>query len=214
MVQAFGRQRQAHQAAAVAGHEIDRLGRDLGGSHGQIALVLAVLVVHHDDHPAGANRHQRVLDRRERALAPCALGHSHCAPLHHRCLNPSTARATYFPTISHSRLTRSPARKDDKFVCRQVQGTIMTSKRAASSRATVRLTPLRAIDPFETTRCASAAGSSTPIQWASPSASTRSTATAASTWPCTRWPPRRVSARAARSRLTACEGRTALSVVT
>jgi hypothetical protein len=49
----FG-QRQAHQAARVADHEIDRLGRDEVGRQDQVALVFAVFFVDQNDHAAGA----------------------------------------------------------------------------------------------------------------------------------------------------------------
>ncbi len=45
-----GRQREADQAAAVFGHEVDRFGSDLFGGDHQIALILAVFVVHENDH--------------------------------------------------------------------------------------------------------------------------------------------------------------------
>ncbi len=44
---------EADEAAAVAGHEVDGLGGDVLGGQGEVALVLAVLVVDHDDHAAG-----------------------------------------------------------------------------------------------------------------------------------------------------------------
>ena len=44
---------EADEAAAVAGHEVDSLGSDVLGGQGEIAFVLAVLVVDHDDHAAG-----------------------------------------------------------------------------------------------------------------------------------------------------------------
>ena len=56
-------------------HEVDGLRRDLRRRHRQIAFVLAILVVDDDDHLAGANRLEGVLDRRERrppAIAPLA----------------------------------------------------------------------------------------------------------------------------------------------
>ena len=46
-------QRQADQAAAVFGHEVDRFGRDEFRRQHQVALVLAVFLVHQDDHFAG-----------------------------------------------------------------------------------------------------------------------------------------------------------------
>jgi len=45
-------QRQADQAAAVARHEVDVLGAGKRGCHDQVAFVLAVLVIHDDDHLA------------------------------------------------------------------------------------------------------------------------------------------------------------------
>ena len=50
----FG-QGEADQAAGVLGHEVDGLGRDFIGGHGQVAFVFAVFVVHQDDHAALAN---------------------------------------------------------------------------------------------------------------------------------------------------------------
>ena len=47
-------EREADEAARVRGHEVDRLGRDeVGGQH-EVALVLAVLLVHQHDHAAVA----------------------------------------------------------------------------------------------------------------------------------------------------------------
>ena len=43
-------------------------GRDLLGRDRQVSLVLPVLVIHHDDHLAGANGGNRLLDRGE---GPC-----------------------------------------------------------------------------------------------------------------------------------------------
>jgi len=51
LVQPLSRHGQADQPTAVAGHEVDDLRRGLLGGDGQIAFVLAVLVVHDDDHP-------------------------------------------------------------------------------------------------------------------------------------------------------------------
>ena len=55
MVGALLGQRQADQPPPIAGHEVDRLRGHILRGQGQIALVLAVLVVHHDDHAPGAN---------------------------------------------------------------------------------------------------------------------------------------------------------------
>ena len=59
--------RQADQAAPFGGHEVDRLGRDLLRGHAEVALVLAVLVVHDDDHAAGLVLGDRLLDGRDGA---------------------------------------------------------------------------------------------------------------------------------------------------
>ena len=48
------REREADQAAAEAGHEVDVLRPHGVGAHEEVALVLAVLVVHEDHHLAGA----------------------------------------------------------------------------------------------------------------------------------------------------------------
>ncbi len=61
------RQRHADEAAAVARHEVDGLGRDLLGGHDEVAFVLAVLVVDHDEHAACANLGDGLLDRRRTA---------------------------------------------------------------------------------------------------------------------------------------------------
>jgi len=45
----------AHQAAAVLGHEVDGFGGDFLGGYGQVAFVLAVLVVYQHNHAALAN---------------------------------------------------------------------------------------------------------------------------------------------------------------
>jgi len=55
-------QRNADQTASVLGHEIDRLGRHFARGHDQIALVLALGIVGHNDHLAGAHVLQHGLD--------------------------------------------------------------------------------------------------------------------------------------------------------
>jgi len=55
-------ERQADEPPAVRGHEVDVLRRDTLGGDAQVALVLPVLVVHQDDHAAGADVLQRLLD--------------------------------------------------------------------------------------------------------------------------------------------------------
>ncbi len=58
-------QRQADQAAAMGRHEVDGFGRDGLGRNGQVALVFAVLVVHHNQHAARAKVFQSVWDGSE-----------------------------------------------------------------------------------------------------------------------------------------------------
>ena len=45
----------ADEAAAVFGHEVDGVGGDFFGGHGEVAFVFAVLVVNENDHAALAN---------------------------------------------------------------------------------------------------------------------------------------------------------------
>ena len=56
-------QRQADQAAAMLGHEVDGFRRDEFGGQHQVALVLAVFLVHQDDHFAGLEVGDDVLYR-------------------------------------------------------------------------------------------------------------------------------------------------------
>jgi len=64
---------EADEPSPVAGHEIDRLGGDELRGEGQVALVLAVLVVHEDDHPAVADVRDGILDLRKRHSVPALL---------------------------------------------------------------------------------------------------------------------------------------------
>ena len=59
---------QADESPAVGCHEVDGLRRDELGRHGQVALVLPVLIVHHDDHPAALDLLESLLDGRESFL--------------------------------------------------------------------------------------------------------------------------------------------------
>ena len=62
--------RHADQPAGVFAHEIDGVGRDHLRRHHEVALVLAVLVVEHDDHLSRANVGDRIVDRVERPVPP------------------------------------------------------------------------------------------------------------------------------------------------
>ena len=55
LVAALFGERQADQAAAVLGHEVDGFGGDFFGGHGEVAFVFAVFVVDEDDHAALAD---------------------------------------------------------------------------------------------------------------------------------------------------------------
>ena len=98
LLAALGRQRQADQPATLLRHEVDRLRRRELRRERQIALVLAVLVVAHDDHPALPDLLERLLDRREGG------GRSGLAHV----LLASNRRSTCFASTSASRLTLSP----------------------------------------------------------------------------------------------------------
>ena len=66
-------QRQADQAAAVLGHEVDGVGRGHLRGDDQIALVLAVLGIDQDDHAAVAQIVDDLGDGRQEALAFCVF---------------------------------------------------------------------------------------------------------------------------------------------
>ena len=70
LVGALGGEREADEPAAVGGHEVDGLGGDVRGRADQVAFVLAVLVVGHDDHPPLADVLDGVLDTVERHGPP------------------------------------------------------------------------------------------------------------------------------------------------
>ncbi len=55
-------EREADQAARMAGHEVDRLGGGELGGDDEIALVLAVLVIDQDEHPPGPRLLDELLD--------------------------------------------------------------------------------------------------------------------------------------------------------
>ena len=68
LLAALARQRQAYQATAVRRHIIDVLRPHLLGRHDQVTFVLTVLVVDHDDHLAGSDIGDDVIDAAERSL--------------------------------------------------------------------------------------------------------------------------------------------------
>ena len=77
LVAALLGQAEADEAARVGDHEVDCLRRRELGRDRQVALVLAVLVVDHDDEPAGADLLDRLFDGREGALGRGLGGHRH-----------------------------------------------------------------------------------------------------------------------------------------
>ena len=68
MIQALAEHGDTDQTAPVARHEVDALGRDLLGRDGQIALILAILVIRHDDELPGGNILDGFLDGRKAHL--------------------------------------------------------------------------------------------------------------------------------------------------
>ena len=73
-------ERQADQAAAVLGHEVDGVGRRHLRGDDEVALVLAVLGVDQDDHAAVAQVLDDLVDRRQEALALRVLDSSSSRP--------------------------------------------------------------------------------------------------------------------------------------
>ncbi len=133
LVAADGRERQADQAASVLGHEVHGLRRrELGGQR-EVALVLAVLGVADDDHPAGADVLERLLDGAK----------WHSAHLF--------SFSTYLASTSTSRFTVLPGTASPSVVRSSVSGISETSKAWSSTALTVSETPSTAIDPFSTT---------------------------------------------------------------
>ena len=213
---ALGGQRQADQPARLLGHEVDRLRGGELRRHHQVALVLAVLAVADDDHAAAADLLDRLLDRRERALArrrprPLSL----CVSviwLTPRSFpaNGDTNRSTYFATMSHSTFSCRPGAASPRFVRSSVSGISETSTQSSPSAATVRLTPSRRDRAPARPRSAAAPGRApTRRRRAKPSSSTETTSPTPSTCPWTMWPPSRSEAFIASSRLTRSPGSSA-----
>ena len=137
------------QAAAVHRHHVDRGGGHELGGHDEVAFVLAVLVVDHDDE-LGRSGCLRSPARRQLApwltLLPFAgPGTGRFVP--HRL---GSSRSTYLATISTSRLTAPPACFEPSVVCSKVYGITATVNRESRTPVTVRLTPSTAMKPFST----------------------------------------------------------------
>ena len=66
-------EREADEAAAKFGHEVDGFGSDGVGGHGQIAFVFAVFVIDEDDHASLAHFFDRFFDGGEWRFTLCHL---------------------------------------------------------------------------------------------------------------------------------------------
>src|SRR5690606_38168763 len=179
-------------ATAVLRHEVDDLGRDLVRRADQVALVLAVLVIHHHDQLAGAEIGEGPLDRCSRHRRTSAPSHALAIPFR------------YFPTRSPSRCTLAPATRWPSVVCANVCGTMDTWTTPGSTTAlTVSDTPSTAREPSGMVTATTSSGSSISISTASSRRATLRTLPTPSTCPCTQCPPSRSPTLSARSRLTA-----------
>ena len=190
------------QPRAWRGHEVDGVGRHELGGHHEVALVLAVLVVDDDDHLAGGDVLERLLDAWRTDVVAARLGSPPRAsgPRPMRGA-PPTSFSTYLARMSTSRLTGVPGaavaevgaleRLGDE---RDVEGRLVDARhgerdavhrdRALLDHVAQQLrVGLRPSRPARSRRRGRPTTAPTP-----------------STWPCTKWPPRRASApqRAAR----------------
>ena len=104
--------------------------------------------------------------------------------------------------MSNSRLTLSPAFRDEKFVCSNVYGMIVTEKASSDESTTVRLTPFTQTDPLATVTWPEADGYEKRKFQLPSRASTEDTVPVVSTWPCTMCPSSRSPIFIQRSRLT------------
>ena len=105
LVATLAGQSQADQPAPVQGHEVDHLGRRKLRGTDEIALVLAILVIGHDDDLAVAQIVDRLLDGPEsgHGSQKCWTAMCHTADrLTPQSLSAFNA-ATYFPMVSASR---------------------------------------------------------------------------------------------------------------
>ena len=62
LIQPLSGERQTDQATTMSGHEVDGVGGDLLGRDGEVALVLAILIVDHNDHAAASDVVDGVFD--------------------------------------------------------------------------------------------------------------------------------------------------------
>src|SRR5262249_21356480 len=122
-----------------------------------VALVLPVLVVHHDDGTAGRDVGDGPLDvvQRDPGGVPADRGAGGRAGARagvqllaggHRA--PPSSFSTYLAMTSTSRLTSSPGWRKPSVVRLSVSGMRLTSNQVALSAETVRLTPSTATEPL------------------------------------------------------------------
>src|SRR5262249_2536457 len=127
----------ADQPAAILRHEVDGIRGHPVRGHEEIALVLAILVVDHDQDAAGAHLRHCLLDGRE-----CPFVGRHRPPPWSR-----RKRCTYLPIMSISKVPCLAGLSCPSVVWASVCGITMISNACSSSAATVRLTPSTAIEP-------------------------------------------------------------------
>src|SRR2546423_1334706 len=186
-------QRRADEPGGVAHHEGHQLRRRQFRREDQVALVLPVGVVHHDDRLPRRDRRDRLLDRPESST-------------HDRT---PTSFSTYLAITSTSRLTGAPISLCPNVVSASVVGIRLTANSRSSTEVTVNEIPSTVIEPLCTTyRCRPGGNATRTLSQRSPGSRAVIVPTP-STWPCTRWPPSRVSRVAARSRLTGSPARSA-----
>ena len=190
----LGGDRRAQVARRVVEEERDALRRGELGRLDEVALVLAVLVVDHDEDLASSEGRHGVFD-----LARTACQESFQA----------SSRSTYLAVTSTSRFTRSPGPLWPRVVTSIVCGMTATVKPSSTGldhgeadavdgdRALLDDVAEQAAD-----RCAPAGRGRRSTISPTPS-----------TWPWTRWPPRRSLSRTGRSRFTRCPGSSAPSAV-
>ena len=88
--------RDADQAAAVLGHEVDAVGGDELGRDDEVAFVLAALVVDDDDKTAGAKLLDCFFDRRHHVVATFVL-RSRCPLVARSCVLSAVSSLEAFP---------------------------------------------------------------------------------------------------------------------
>jgi hypothetical protein len=108
--------RQANQSATELRHEIDGFGSGLFGRHAEVALVLAVFIIHQDDHAAAAGLFERFFDSDEgRARSMDAWRYfpehkSFLVATAARQLSPGDPYIANSSILSQSRARREPSR--------------------------------------------------------------------------------------------------------